>query len=94
MEQNWRMEGGRRGGMEGGRRRTCVDKTVQTSNKDSAVWVKPWGRTANRVGVRESPRNDLDFLIPHTATRDLEVVLSSIHWVVSAVEKERLDGLL
>lgn len=66
---------------------TSIDEAMKSTYKDGAVWVKPWRGTADRIGVRDCPRNDLDFLIPHTTTRDLKVILSSIHRVMGTVEK-------
>ena len=82
--------GGGRGGsheLGEGERPTSIDESMESPDKDCAVWVQPWGGAADGVGVRESPGNDLDLLISDTTAGDLEVVLGCIHRVMCAVEK-------
>ena len=67
---------------------------METTNKHSAVGVKARGWTADGIGIRQSPGNDLDLLITNTTTRDLKVVLCSIHGVMGAVEKQTFDRFL
>lgn len=70
---------------------TRIDESMETTNKHCAVGVKAWGGTADGIGIGQSPGNDLHLLITNTATGNLEVILCSIHWVMSTIQEQAFD---
>jgi hypothetical protein len=67
---------------------------MEPTNKHGAVGVKARGGTADGIGIGQSPGNDLHLLITNTTAGDLEVVLCSIHGVMSTVQEQAFDRLL
>lgn len=64
---------------------------MEPTDKHGTVGVKAWGGTADGIGIRQSPGNDLHLLITNTTAGDLEVVLCSIHGIMGTVQEQAFD---